>query len=69
MLGKFSNWKILSCFASWETIRQGETNCHKLESLVSVLVLGPSVHPKNARELTFQAFVDFMDTDWSSCSC
>jgi hypothetical protein len=33
-----------------------------------VLVLGPSVHPKNAREITFQPFVDIVDTiDLDAC--
>jgi hypothetical protein len=32
-----------------------------------VLALGPSTHPKNARDLTFQPFVGIMGADQSSC--
>jgi hypothetical protein len=52
MPGELSNWKFLSCFASRETIRQGETSVHKSGGLVLVLALGSSTHPKNARDLT-----------------
>jgi hypothetical protein len=51
-LARLSNWKFLSCFASRKTIRQGETSGHKSGGLVLVLASGPSVHPKNARDLT-----------------
>jgi hypothetical protein len=52
-----SNWKFLWCFASRETIRQGEisrgeTSGHKSGGLVSVLASGSSACPKNARDLT-----------------
>jgi hypothetical protein len=57
MPGYLSNWKFLNCFASQETIRQGETSGHKSGGLVLVLALGPSAHPKNARDLTFQPFL------------
>jgi hypothetical protein len=49
---KLNNWKFLSCFASGETIRQGETSGHKSGGLVSVLASGPSTCPKKARDLT-----------------
>jgi hypothetical protein len=51
MPGWLSNWKFLSCFASQETIRQGETSGHKSGGLV-LLASGPSTCPKNARDLT-----------------
>jgi hypothetical protein len=41
MPGWLSNWKFLSCFASQETIRQGETSGHKSGGLVSVLAFRP----------------------------
>jgi hypothetical protein len=40
---------------------------HKSGGLVSVLALGLSTCPKNARDLTFQPFVGIMGTDLSSC--
>jgi hypothetical protein len=49
-----------------ETSR-GETNGHKSEDLVSVLALGPSACPKNARDLTFQPFVGIVGANQSSC--
>jgi hypothetical protein len=32
-----------------------------------VLASGPSTHPKNARDLTFQPFVGIIGTNQSSC--
>jgi hypothetical protein len=65
MHGQLINWKFLSCFASQETIRQGETSRgetsgHKSGGLVSVLALGPSACPKNARDLTLNSIAHLL---------
>jgi hypothetical protein len=39
----------------------------KSGGLVSVLALGPSACPKNARDLTFRPFVGIMGTGQSGC--
>jgi hypothetical protein len=36
---------------------------HKSRGLFSVLASGPSAHPKNARDLTFQPFVGIMGAE------
>jgi hypothetical protein len=74
-----ARWNRSTCLASWVTgsswgVFQAEiqgiwASGHKSGGLVLVLTSGPSAHPKNARDLTFQPFVGIMGANRYSYSC
>jgi hypothetical protein len=63
MPSSLSNWKFLRCFASGETIRQRETSSHNSGGLDLMLASRPSVHPKNARDLTVSTLPQELKAD------
>jgi hypothetical protein len=60
------NWKFLR-FCKQGNKQESFASSHKSGGLVLVLASGPSAHPKNARDPTFQPFVGIMGTNRSIC--